>query len=94
MVGWRSMKAPMRARHPHHHADGEDDGRDHDGQLIGLGEADRREHRVEREHDVDDGDLHHDDGEVREHARLALVFGAFERAVDLGDALGEQEQAA
>ena len=94
MVGWRSMKALIE---PDTHIItpmARTMARDHDGQLVGRGEADRREHRVEREHDVDDGDLHHDDGEVREHARLALVFGAFERAVDFGDALGQQEQAA
>ena len=33
-------------------------------------------------------------GEVREHARVPFVARALERVVDLGDALGQQEQAA
>ena len=69
MVGCRSMKALIE---PDTHIithDGQDDGADHDGQLIGLGESHRGEHRVQREHDVDDGDLHHDGREAGEHAR-------------------------
>ena len=57
--------------------------------------AHRGDHRVEREHDVEHGDLDEDAAVARQAAacRGGLLI-AFERAVDLVDAFPEQEQAA
>ena len=81
----------------HHHADRGHD-RDHHHRHV-VGHAHRGDHRVEREHDVDDCDLHQDAGEAdarcgRGARRGGCVVLALEAGVDLVHALPEQEQAA
>jgi hypothetical protein len=78
-----------------HDPDRDDDRRDHDRQLVDH--ADRREHGIEREHDVEQDDL--DDDRPEGGAGLAPALGvvgrlALQRLEDLGRGLPEQEQAA
>ena len=57
--------------------------------------ADRRDHRVEREHDVDDHDLGDDRRQrVRGPRRATRFVFALELVVDLVRRLADQEQAA
>jgi hypothetical protein len=77
----------------HHHAHRQHDGDDHHRHLVG--QADGGDHRVEREDDVDDGDLHQHATEAGHRAAgRPFLVGAFERAVDLVHALPQQEQPA
>ena len=91
MVGWRSMKRRPDARRPHH-----DDDRQHERRaMITPGRpAHRREHRIEREHDIDERDLGRRRVRLRPRGRCAARACPLERLVDLGDALSHQEQAA
>ena len=75
-----------------HHDHRDDDGGDHHAELVDH--ADRGDHRVEREDDVEQHDLHDHAGERRRHARRAVALVALELLVDLVRALGDQEQAA
>ena len=76
-----------------HHADGDDDGDDHDRHLID--QADRGQDRIEREHDIEQDDLHeHAAQSGRACARCRMRLIALERLVDLGGGLPEQEDAA
>ena len=77
---------------PHHDADGDDDGRHHDPQLVDH--ADGRDHRVEREDDVEEHDLDDHAGERRRDAARRVSLLAFELLVDFVRALRQQEQAA
>ncbi len=76
----------------HHHPDGDDDGQDHDLQV--LGQADRGDHRVEGEDDIEQQDLHQHPGKARRHPVARMLLGAFQAVVDLEGALDQQEQAA
>ena len=86
-VGCSCDEVGDRPRRDEHHADRDDDGGDHDADLVDH--ADRGEHRVEREHDVEQDDLDEDGADRR---RPAAGLGrswagvALERLVDLGDA--------
>ena len=86
------MNSLMVPEATHHHQHRHDDRRDHD-RYVGN-HADRGDHRVQGEHDVDDRDL--DDGveEVAALARrlvVAFIF-TFQRVVHLLRALPQQEQ--
>ena len=59
-----------------------------------VGHADGGDHRVEREHDVEQHDLHDDRGERRRDPRADVALLAFELVVNLVRRLGDQEQAA
>jgi hypothetical protein len=75
----------------HHHRD--HDCNNHDLQL--ADETDRGDDRVDREHQVDHGDLdNHHRHDISRLGRPGPVIGAFDLVVDLVCALGEQEQAA
>ena len=73
-------------------ADRDDDGGDHDGDVVGH--ADGGDDRVEREDDVEQHDLPDDGAERRRHLRGAVPFFAFELVVNLDGRLPQQEQAA
>src|SRR5207342_1657543 len=77
-----------------HHRDREQDGGDHHRRLVGH--ADRRDDRVEREHDVDHRDLR-DDTHERDRRLAVDVLGFFladDQVLDLGRPLHHQEHAA
>jgi len=76
----------------HHDAHGYHDGQNHDRNI--FGKADSGNDRVEREDDVDEGDLDERHDEVRSGALLDDLFGAFEALVNFVGAFCEQEQAA
>jgi hypothetical protein len=76
----------------HHHQHGDDHGGDHHRQMVGH--ADRRNHRVQREHDVQHHDLRDDGGERSHLLRAILVLLALEVVMDLDGGLAQQEQAA
>ena len=59
-----------------------------------LGHPHRRNHRIEREHDVEEEDLDDDAGEGRRYLSAGVSFLALELLVDLEGALGEQEEPA
>ena len=69
-------EAADRRGNRHHHEHRDDDGGDHD--LDVLRQPDRGEHRIEREDDVDDADLHDDHPEAAHRAGLAAARPALE----------------
>jgi hypothetical protein len=78
--------------HGHH---GDEDGGDHDGDVVGH--ADRCDDAVEREHEIENEDLH-DGGAEAQHrhgARAVLLLGfGIDVLVDLGGRLPDEEEAA
>jgi len=60
-----------------------------------VGDADRGDHRIQREHDVDDGDLQDDHAEYTRGLAggWVLVFATGDQFLDLHVALDDQEQA-
>ena len=69
-----------RAGKQHHRDDRNDDRRDHDRNL--LDHPDRRDHRIERKHDVEQRDLNDHARKRRVNLFGSVTFLAFERAVD------------
>ena len=65
---------------------------DHDREI--FSHADRGDHRVEREHDVEQQDLNDDADERGRHLGAAVAFLAFQLFVNLVRALRNEEQAA
>ncbi|MNQ29842.1 hypothetical protein D3C85_431650 [compost metagenome] len=81
------------ASREHHHDHRDDNGRNHHRHVVD--QADRGDHRVQREDDVDDGDLHDDAHEaIGLAARTLRLLFAFQAVIDLRRALEQQEQAA
>ena len=74
-----------------HHTHGENNGNCHDGNI--LHQADRCNHRVQRKHDIKDGDLHQH-GPQGHRSRAVRVPGrTFQAGMDFMRGLGQQEQA-
>src|SRR5580704_470476 len=80
-----------RARDPHHDENRDHDRAHHDREV--LDEPDRREHRIEREHDVDEGDLQYEHDEPTSDASTAAGVTSLEHVVNLDDALAKQKEA-
>jgi hypothetical protein len=89
IVGWSSADGPGRE---HHDADGDDDRNDHDSDMVG--QADRRDHRIQREHNVDEPNLDDRANEARVLDLVALASRSLETMVNLERRFREQEQAA
>src|SRR5436190_8957010 len=80
------------ARHRHHEDHGQHDRHRHDADV--LYHADGGDDRVEREHDVDDDDLHQDRAKARLDGSALGVRVGFELLVKFADGLVDQEEAA
>ena len=78
-----------RRRHEHNH--GQNDSNGHDPDL--CCEADSRDNRVDREHEIDHRDLDHDRGHLAIHLGRGLAFDALEIGMDLLHGLVDQEDA-
>ena len=91
-VGCSVDEAADRARRHHHDADGDDHGGTITDELVGH--ADRRDHRVEREDDVEQHDLADHGGKDGATRAERVPFLALQLVVNLARRLGEQEQAA
>ena len=76
----------------HHEKHRDDDRGDHDGDLVHH--ADGRNDGVEREHEVDNGDLDEHAGEAARQVPLRAMLFALHEAVDLPRCLPDEEGAA
>src|SRR5438132_8552509 len=83
-------KARHRPGEEHHKGDRHDDRRDHDLDL--LDHADGGNHRIEREHRIQQKNLHDDAGKRRRHLCRRVAALAFEIFVNFKSRLGEQKQ--
>ena len=75
-----------------HDGDGQYDRDCHNGDVVD--QTDRGDDGVEREYDVEYGDLREHHAQPGDNRRPALFFGAFETVVNLVCRFGEKEQAA
>src|SRR5207249_6062462 len=75
-----------------HDADGRDHGGDHYTQV--LRHADRRDHRVERKDDIEDGDLHQRPAKATGLRQTRLVRRPLQLVVNFLRAFGDQKKSA